>query len=67
MNLLRATWHGLSQIWAHKLRSMLSLLSVFLGVASLIVIIGFITGLFKGWEINIYESGGVEKVAIMDS
>lgn len=66
MNLFRAIWHGLGQIWAHKLRSLLSLLSVFLGVASLIVIMGFINGLFVGWEANIYESGGIEKVAIFD-
>ncbi|HSI85090.1 MAG: ABC transporter permease [Candidatus Methylacidiphilales bacterium] len=66
MNIFRAIWHGLGQIWAHKLRSVLSLLSVFLGVASLIVIIGFINGLFIGWQANIYESGGIEKLAIQD-
>lgn len=66
MNLLMAIWHGLGQIWAHKLRSVLSLLSVFLGVASVIVIIGFINGLFAGWQVHLYESGGIEKVAIVD-
>jgi len=66
MNLLRAIWHGLDQIWAHKLRSLLSLLSVFLGVASLIVIMGFINGLFVGWQTTIYELGGVEKISIFD-
>jgi len=66
MNLLMALWHGLGQIWAHKLRSLLSLLSVFLGVASLIAIMGFINGLFVGWQANLYESGGIEKVAVLD-
>jgi len=66
MYLLNAIWHGLGQIWAHKLRSLLSLFSVFLGVASLIVILGFIQGLFTGWQVGIYESGGIEKIAITD-
>jgi ABC-type antimicrobial peptide transport system permease subunit len=35
-------------------------------VASLIVIIGFINGLFVGWQAHIYESGGIEKVAVFD-
>jgi len=66
MYFLSAIWHGLRQIWAHKLRSLLSLFSVFLGVASLIVILGFIQGLFIGWQVGIYESGGIEKIAIVE-
>ncbi|MGB8355012.1 MAG: ABC transporter permease [Chthoniobacteraceae bacterium] len=66
MYLLRAIWHGLGQIRAHKLRSLLSLSSVFLGVASLIAILGFINGLFTGWQVGIYESGGIEKISIVE-
>jgi len=66
MNLFISIWHGLRQIWTHKLRSLLSLLSVFLGVASLVVIVGFISGLFVKWERSIYESGGIEKITIED-
>ncbi len=46
--------NGLGEIRAHKLRSMLTITCVMLGVASLVLIAGFITGLFKRWEV--YES-----------
>lgn len=67
MSFLMGIWHGLGQIWAHKLRSFLSLLSVFLGVASLIVIIGFINGLFANWEVEMLEFGGIDTVNVTES
>ena len=49
--------NGLGEIRAHKLRSMLTITCVLLGVASLVLIAGFITGLFKRWEVYELEYG----------
>ena len=67
MNFFVALWLGLGEIWSHKLRSLLSMFTVFLGVASLIVVIGFINGLFIEWQRSIEESGGIERISIDDT
>ena len=56
--------HGLDEIWAHKLRSTLTITCVLLGVASLVIIAGFIAGLFQSELDWMEESGGLEKVSI---
>lgn len=56
--------HGLDEIWAHKLRSALTIVCVLLGVASLVLIAGFIAGLFQSQLDWLAESGGLEKVSI---
>ena len=56
--------HGLDEIWAHKLRSILTITCVLLGVASLVIIAGFIAGLFQSSLDWLEESGGLEKVSI---
>ena len=57
-------WNGLGEIRAHKLRSMLTITCVLLGVASLVLIAGFITGLFQQWEVYESEMGWSEKVRV---
>jgi putative ABC transport system permease protein len=67
MNLLQGIINGFSEIWAHKLRSSLTLCCVLLGVVSLVSITGCIQGLFLSWKIGISEGGGLEKIAILDA
>lgn len=65
MSFLKGVINGLLEIWAHKLRSFLTVICVTLGVASLILILGFMNGLFKDYWIMVSESGGVEKISVI--
>lgn len=64
MTFLSGIFHGLDEIRAHKLRSALTIVCVLLGVASLVIIAGFITGLFQSQLEWMEEFGGLEKVSI---
>ncbi|MFQ3577822.1 MAG: ABC transporter permease [Verrucomicrobiia bacterium] len=64
MNLLSGIWNGLTEIWAHKLRSVLTILCVLLGVASLVVTVGFVDGMFRSWEKTLRERGGLEQIRV---
>jgi len=67
MNFWKGTWNGLQEIWGHKLRSILTMICVMLGVASVVITMGFIEGLFANWKRYIAESGGLEKIAIINA
>ena len=67
MGFLQGIIVGFKEIWAHKLRSMLTVLGVVLGVASLIAMFALVEGLFAGWKRWIEETGGIEKVTISRS
>ena len=64
MFFLSGIWNGLGEVRAHKLRSMLTVTCVLLGVASLVLIAGFITGLFQGWEVYEQAYGWSQQVSI---
>lgn len=55
--------NGLGEIWGHKLRSLLTISCVMLGVASMVVTTGFMEGFFGTWETSLQERGGVEKIS----
>jgi putative ABC transport system permease protein len=57
-------WNGLGEIRAHKLRSALTITCVMLGVASLVLIAGFIAGLFYNWEKWEREFGWNEQIGV---
>jgi putative ABC transport system permease protein len=61
---LSGIWNGLGEIRAHKLRSSLTIVCVLLGVASLVLIAGFITGLFQEWDVFQQEMGWAQKVQV---
>ncbi len=64
MFFLSGIWNGLGEVRAHKLRSALTVTCVLLGVASLVLIAGFITGLFQGWEVYEQAYGWSQQVSI---
>jgi len=64
MSFLSGIGNGLSEIWAHKLRSFLTMLCVAMGVASVVISNGFVDGLFEGWKVSMAESGGLEKIRV---
>ncbi len=63
MNLFSGILNGLGEIWAHKLRSFLTVLCVLLGVMSLVLTTGFMEGFFQSWKISLAEKGGLEKIS----
>jgi putative ABC transport system permease protein len=64
MFFLLGIWNGLGEIRAHKLRSALTITCVMLGVASLVLISGFISGLFYNWESYEREFGWNEQITV---
>ncbi|MBI5771111.1 MAG: ABC transporter permease [Verrucomicrobia bacterium] len=65
---MRLIWMGIvsgcGEVWAHKLRSFLTLFGIVLGAAALVGMIGVVNGLLRSWEIMIYETGGIERITV---
>jgi putative ABC transport system permease protein len=55
---------GLREIWAHKFRSVLTMLGIILGVSSLVAMSALVAGMEKGAREALVAIGGLEKVSI---
>jgi putative ABC transport system permease protein len=55
---------GLREIWAHKFRSMLTMLGIILGVSSLVAMSALVAGMEKGAKAALIAIGGLEKVRV---
>src|SRR5881394_1639857 len=55
---------GLREIWAHKFRSLLTMLGIILGVSSLVAMSALVSGMEKGAREALIAIGGLEKVRI---
>lgn len=55
---------GGREVWAHKLRSFLTLFGIMLGAAALVGMIGVVNGLMRGFETVIFETGGIERISV---
>jgi putative ABC transport system permease protein len=55
---------GLREIWAHKFRSVLTMLGIILGVSSLVAMSALVAGMEKGAKEALVAIGGLEKVSI---
>ena len=64
MNLLNAITIGFKEIWAHKFRSLLTVMGIILGVASLVAMSALVKGMENGLRAALIEIGGVEKVRV---
>ncbi len=64
MNLLNSITIGFKEIWAHKFRSLLTVLGIILGVASLVAMSALVKGMENGLRAALIEIGGVEKVRV---
>lgn len=67
MNLLNAIMVGFKEIWAHKFRSVLTMLGIILGVASLIGMSAMVKGMENGMKESLIAIGGVERVRLEDN
>jgi putative ABC transport system permease protein len=64
MNFFNSITIGFKEIWAHKFRSMLTVLGIILGVASLVAMSALVKGMENGLRAALIEIGGVEKVRV---
>lgn len=61
MSLLNAILIGLREIWAHKFRSLLTMLGIILGVSSLIAMSAIVKGMEHGMKEAMVALGGLDK------
>src|SRR4051794_25745089 len=66
MGLLNAGTVGFKEIWAHKFRSLLTMLGIILGVSSLIGMSALVKGMENGMREALIAIGGVERVRLED-
>jgi putative ABC transport system permease protein len=66
MNLLNAFLVGFKEIWAHKFRSILTMLGIILGVSSLVGMSALVKGMENGMREALIAIGGVERVRLDD-
>ena len=64
MNLLNTIIVGLKEIWAHKFRSVLTMLGIILGVASLVGMAAIVKGMENGLKEAMIAMGGADKVLL---
>src|SRR5947199_10579354 len=55
---------GMREIWAHKFRSLLTMLGIILGVSSLVAMSALVSGMEKGAREALVALGGLEKVRV---
>jgi len=66
MNFGNAILIGLKEIWAHKFRSLLTMMGIILGVASLVAMSALVKGMENGMKEALIQIGGLEKIRITD-
>lgn len=64
MNLGNAIIVGFKEIWAHKFRSLLTMLGIILGVSSLVAMSAMVKGMEKGAREALIAIGGLQKIRI---
>ena len=64
MNLANAILVGFKEIWAHKFRSLLTMLGIILGVSSLVAMSALVKGMENGMRDALIAIGGLEKIRI---
>src|SRR5687768_5586684 len=66
MNLLNAIIIGFKEIWAHKFRSLLTMLGIIHGVSSLVAMSALVKGMENVMREALIAIGGLEKVRVDD-
>src|SRR5438105_6150539 len=64
MTLLTTIIVGIKEVWAHKFRSVLTMLGIILGVASLVGMAAIIKGMENGMKEAMIAMGGADKVLL---
>jgi putative ABC transport system permease protein len=66
MSLFTTIAVGLKEVWSHKFRSLLTMLGIILGVASLVGMSAIIKGMENGMKEAMIAMGGADKVRLED-
>jgi putative ABC transport system permease protein len=66
MNLFNSLIVGFKEIWAHKFRSLLTMLGIILGVSSLVAMSALVKGMENGMKEALIAMGGLDKVLLRD-
>jgi len=66
MIIFNAILVGLKEVWAHKFRSLLTMLGIILGVASLVGMAALVKGMENGMKETMIALGGADKVLLQD-
>lgn len=64
MDFLSAISLGFKEIWAHKFRSLLTMLGIILGVSSLVAMSALVKGMEVGMKEALIAVGGLEKIRV---
>ena len=64
MNLINTIIVGFKEVWSHKFRSLLTMLGIILGVASLVAMSALVKGMENGMKEAMVAMGGADKVLI---
>ena len=64
MNLWNTIGIGFKEIWAHKFRSLLTMLGIILGVSSLVAMSAMVKGMENGLKEALEEAGGLKAIRI---
>src|SRR5512136_1174863 len=64
MTLLNTIVIGLKEVWSHKIRSLLTMMGIILGVASLVGMTAIIQGMENGMKETMIAMGGADKVRL---
>jgi len=64
MNLFNVIATGFREIWAHKFRSLLTMLGIILGVSSLVAMSAMVKGMELGLKEGLAALGGLEKIYV---
>jgi len=66
MNFFSGIYNGIKEIWAHKFRSLLSMIGIILGVAALVAMVGVVRGMVERFKVHFEETGGALKLQVED-
>src|SRR5512144_2463193 len=66
MTLFNTIAVGLKEVWSHKFRSLLTMMGIILGVASLVGMTAIIKGMENGMTETMIAMGGADKVLLDD-
>src|SRR5204863_6916678 len=64
MDFLSAISLGFKEIWAHKFRSLLTMLGIILGVSSLVAMSALVKGMEVGMKEALIAVGGLQKIRV---
>jgi ABC-type antimicrobial peptide transport system permease subunit len=64
-DIINGATNGLSEVWANKVRSLLSMSGIILGVAALVAMVGIVQGMLTNMRASFELGGGILKLEVV--